>query len=214
MLRVAVVTGGHTFEFVQFQDLFRSLPGIDAYIQHMDDFASSPQVVRDGYDVVVFYHYLQEIPADEGQPWYCGKPRTAMEHLGETGQGIVVLHHALLAYPKWDLWTQLVGIADRSFTYDHDQRFLVKVAEPGHPITQDLGDWTITDETYKMASAAEGSQVLLTTDHPLSMHSLAWTRQHKRSRVFCTALGHDHLAWEDPSFRSLLARGIAWTVNK
>ena len=37
-IRVAVVTGGHSFNVVEFHDLFGQLSGIRAYIQHMDDF--------------------------------------------------------------------------------------------------------------------------------------------------------------------------------
>ena len=42
-LRVAVVTGGHAFDVPNFHRLFRQLPGIDAYPQHLEHFASSPE---------------------------------------------------------------------------------------------------------------------------------------------------------------------------
>jgi uncharacterized protein len=213
-LQVAVVTGGHAFDIVNFHHLFQSLPGVEPIIQHMDDFASSPETVRDQYDVVVLYHYLQENPTDEGLPWYAGKPKTAMAHLGESGQGIVVLHHTVLAYPDWDLWPELVGIADRDFSYHNDQQFQVEVANPHHPITAGLQPWSMVDETYKMAGAGADSEILLTTSHPNSMPTLAWTRQYKNSRVFCCPLGHDNSAWKDENFRTLLSRGIAWSASR
>jgi uncharacterized protein len=209
-LNVAVVTGGHAFDVVGFHELFHSLPGINPIIQHMDDFATTPDSVRNVYDVIVLYHYLLDGPTDESLPWYSGKPRTVQERLGETSQGIVVLHHTVLAYPEWSLWNELVGIRDRSFSYHPDQRFEVKVASSNHPITQGLNTWTMTDETYRMVSAGEDSQILLTTDHADSLTSLAWTRQYKQSRVFCTTLGHDRSAWEEPCFRTLLGQGIHW----
>ena len=46
-LRLAVVTGGHPYDVLHFHTLFRSLPGVDAYIQHMDDFTTTPEPVRD-----------------------------------------------------------------------------------------------------------------------------------------------------------------------
>lgn len=213
-LHVAVVTGGHAFAVINFHALFRSLPGIEAFIQHMDDFATTPEPVRDQYDVIVFYHYLLEGPTDEGLPWYAGKPRAALEHLGETEQGLVILHHAVLAYPDWSLWDQITGISDRSFSYHPDQRFRIDVAHPEHPITNGLESWVMSDETYYMASAGDDSEVLLTTDHATSLRSLAWTRQYRKSRVFCTPLGHDRSAWEEPSFRRLLANGIRWCAQK
>ena len=35
---VAVVTGGHSFDVPGFHALFRSLPDVDPYIQHMEDY--------------------------------------------------------------------------------------------------------------------------------------------------------------------------------
>jgi hypothetical protein len=135
----AVVTGGHSFDFVHFHDLVHSLEGIQPYVQHMDDFCSSPQEMRDGYDVVVFYTMLREGPTDEGQPWYAGKPRQALDRLGHTEQGILLLHHAILAYPQWTAWSEMVGVEDRSFGYHVNQSIQVEVVEAGHPITRSRG---------------------------------------------------------------------------
>lgn len=104
-LRVAVVTGGHLFDVPNFHKLFRSLPGIEADIQYIDDFVATPAAVRDQYDVVLFCIMLMPTPPD-------GPVKAAIEHLGTNEQGIVVLHHALLAYSAWPLWSNLVGIAD------------------------------------------------------------------------------------------------------
>lgn len=72
--RVAVITGGHNFDVPGFHQLFRSLAGVDAYIQHLDDFACASESARDNYDVVLFYLMFRETPVDEGQPWYRGQP--------------------------------------------------------------------------------------------------------------------------------------------
>jgi hypothetical protein len=212
-VKVAVVTGGHSYEVVEFHQLFRSLEDIDAYIQHMDDFCSSPEAVRDGYDVVLFYTMLTEGPGDEGLPWYAGKPLPALAHLGETWQGIVQLHHSILAYPRWEPWSEMVGIEDRgSFGYYHDEVVPVSVVNDAHPITRGVDDWEMIDETYTMNEPGPGSQVLLTTNHPQSMRALAWTRSYKKSRVFCFQSGHDNQTWIDPNFRVVLRQGILWAA--
>jgi hypothetical protein len=213
-VKTAVVTGGHSYDVPEFHELFRGLAGVDAYIQHLEDFASSPQEVRDGYGAVLFFFFPQENPSDEGMPWFLGKPKTAMEHLGETGQGIVVLHHAILAYPHWPVWAELCGISDSSFSYFPNQHIRVEVARPDHPIVHGLSDWEMVDETYKMQDAGPGSEVLLTVDDPKSMHTVAWTRTHKRSRVFCCGLGHDNQAWSAPNFQEMLRRGILWVARR
>ena len=212
--RVAVVTGGHSYDVVNFHKLFRSLPEADVYVQHMDDYAASSTEVRAAYDVVVFYSMLTETPPEKGLPWYCGKPKQAIEELGRPGQGIVILHHAILAYLDWPLWAGLVGINDRKFTYHFNQQVNVKVPGASHPIVRGLGPWTMTDETYLMADAGEGCQVLLTTDHPKSLKTLAWTREHRGSRVFVFQCGHDNAAWANEDFREVLRRGIFWSAGR
>jgi hypothetical protein len=213
-LKTAVITGGHSFELIEFHQLFRSLSSLDVYIQHLEDFSSSPQEVRDSYDALVFYFMPREGPTDDGQPGWRGKPKRALEHLSETGQGLVILHHALLAYPDWSVWTELVGIENSAFDYYHDETIKVYPSDVAHPITAGLSPWAIVDETYEMADAGKGSEILLTTDHPKSLKTIGWTRSFGGSRVFCFELGHDHLAWEDPSFRTVLERGVLWSARK
>lgn len=212
-LKIAVVTGGHSYEVVPFHDLFRSLPGIDAYIQHIDDFTSSSKKVRDAYTAVVLYIMPGGAPVDQS-PWFSGKPKTAFEQLGETSQGIVMLHHAIFAYPNWPVWDEMVGMRNRVVgKYKHNERIPIEIASPGHPIVQGLTPWTITDETYVLHDPDPGSQVLLTTTHPNCMRSLAWTRGYRGARVFCYQSGHDHQAYEDKRFRSVLANGIRWVAH-
>lgn len=213
-IAVAVITGGHGFDVPRFHALFRSMEGVDAYIQHMDDFASSPLEVRRWYDVVLFYTMLMDGPSDEHQPAYVGTPRTALEDLGRTRQGIFILHHAILAYPRWPVWSRMVGIEDRTFGYHVGEEPAFEIADPDHPITAGLEPWQMTDETYTMADAGAGSQILLTARHPKSMRTIAWTRQHGMARVFCYQSGHDGQTWADDRFRCVLARGIQWCAGR
>ena len=212
-VKTAVVTGGHPFDVVNFHHLFQELAGVRAYVQHMDDFASSSEQERDSYECVVFYTMLRETPDDAG-PGYAGKPRTALEHLGETGQGILLLHHAILGSAGWPLWNAMVGIEDRSFGYHHDQSVHVETANREHPITRGVAAWQMIDETYTMADAGADSEVLLTTGHTKSMRTLAWTRTHKNARVFCYQCGHDNQTWVNGEFREILRRGIQWCARR
>jgi hypothetical protein len=215
MINVAVITGAKSHDVIGFYHLFHHLAGINSYIQHLDDFASAPERVRDSYEAVLFFFMMLEGPTDEGLPGYCGKPKLALERLTQTGQGIVVLHHALLAYPKWSLWNHLVGITDRHLSsYKHDEQIPLKVVDKDHPITQGLSDWTIVDETYQMASATGNHHSLLTTTHPQSMGTLAWVHQYQNSKVFCFQLGHDRQAWEDKNYQTILKRGIEWSCGR
>lgn len=211
--RVAVVTGRHPYDVLGFHAMFRSLSEVDCYIQHMEDFAYSPAETRAGYDVVLFYNMHIETPSGEGS-YYDRGIKAALDPLGETAQGIFVLHHAILAFPDWPFWSEIVGIADRRFEYYHDESVPIEVASHEHPITRGLEDWSMVDETYAMADAGPDSEVLLTTEHPRSMRTLAWTRKYGKARVFCLELGHDDSAFSHPVFRTLVSRGIAWCAHQ
>src|ERR1051325_8353361 len=211
-LRVAFVTGGHPFDLPSMHAALRALPGIEVFPQHMDDWCG-PKAARQSYDVVVFYHMLMDAPAEKGA-WYQGNVKAALEELGQSAQGIVVLHHAILAYPQWRFWSDLVGIGDRNFGYHANQQLQVRAADPGHPITRGLADWDMIDETYTMTdpSPEDGNAILLTVDHPQSMKCLAWARQFGQARVFCFQSGHDGQTFSHPMFREILERGIHWVA--
>lgn len=214
-IKLAVVTGGHGYDVINFHKLFRGMQNAEAYIQHIGDFCQSPEKVRDSYDVVLFYIMMIDGPIDEGLPWYEGKPKTALGHLGEREQGIIVLHHAILAYPRWPVWDTIVGMEDRKISSFHiGETVTVEVAKPEHPITKGFSSWEMVDETYVMKDAGEGNEILLTVNHPKSMKTIAWTRSYKNSRVFCCESGHDDRTWSNNNFQTILSRGIQWTTGR
>ena len=81
-------------------------------------------------------------------------------------------------------------------------------------ITRGVAAWQMIDETYTMADAGADSEILLTTRHPKSMRTLAWTRTHNNARVFCFQSGHDNQTWQNRAFREVLSRGIHWTARR
>ena len=218
-IKIAVITGGHPFDVQPFRQLFRALPGIDAYIQHTDEFVSEPEAVRDSYDAIVFYSMFKDTLTDD-VVWYAGKPKTALERLGETKQGIILLHHALLAYPDWPMWDEIAGMRRRIMrSYHPNERVKVDIADPQHPIIKGMTSWEVIDETYIMDNAEmpetiPGNHIFLTTQHPLSMQSFGWTRQYKQARVFCFPSGHGQATYANPNFRTVLQRGIEWSIGK
>ena len=92
-IKTAVVTGQHAFDVPGFHALFRSIPEIDFYLQDLENFARDAGNVRDAYEVVVFYNFHRETPAN--------RIKESLEEFGESQQGIFVLHHAILAFPQW-----------------------------------------------------------------------------------------------------------------
>ncbi|MBX7257187.1 MAG: ThuA domain-containing protein [Candidatus Hydrogenedentes bacterium] len=209
-IRVALVTGGHPFDVPALHNLFRSLTRVDFYPQHMEDFAADVGSVRDTYDVVVFYHMLKETPTGD-ETWYAQPIKAAVESLGDTPQGLLLLHHAIVAYPEWEVWRNLSGLDPRTFQgYSIGEDVPVRVASSGHPILHGLEDWVMQDETYAMDDPLDAEDVLLTTSHPKSMKVLAWTRRHRRAPVCCIQPGHGGHAFGHPAFRRLVGQTIDW----
>ena len=213
-IRIAVVTGGHSFEVPQFHRLFAEIPNTDVYIQSRENWSTDDAGVRDEYDVVVFYNMDMFTPTGD-EPWPMHRFREAIESLGKVEQGIVVWHHALLSHPDWDIWSDIVGIRERKeFGYYHDQIVNVDIADQHHPITHGMTSFEIHDETYTMSEAGPGNTILLTTTHEKSVRTLAWTREYGQAQVFCLQLGHDAVAWENDRFRTLMQRGILWCSGR
>ena len=208
-ITAAAITGHHPFDVLGFHALLRSMRDIEFYPQHMEDFVSSDPAVRHSYQVLLFYNFHQATPGQE-QDWWDKGTKEALEELGETRQGIILLHHAILAYPDWPLWAQICGIPDRRFTYHPDQTIRTEIADPHHPITRGLTPWEMVDETYLLESPGPDSHPLLVTDHPKSIKVLAWTRQYKNAPVFCYQSGHDNRVFSNPNFRTVLSRAVRW----
>ena len=114
-MKVGVITGGHTFDVIGFHHLFRSLEGLDCYIQSLEEWAADANKYGPRYDVLVFYNMHTELP--ENCPG--GKrTRQAIDGLGD-GTGILVFHHGILAFNAFccrhGRWTALLG--DRRTPY-------------------------------------------------------------------------------------------------
>lgn len=212
-LRLAVVTGGHPFDVLGFHALLRAVcaDDIDAYPQHLEELATSPVETLTQYDAALFYFFPQDGPSDDGPPG-SPRPRAAIEGLLAAGAGLVVWHHALLAYPQWRRWDEVVGCSGRQhFSYHPSQELRVVPSAGGHAISTGLEAWTMCDETYVMPEPS--GTVLLETDALRSQRQLAWARQVGASRVVCLQPGHDDQCWRMPGFQQALRASIRWSAR-
>lgn len=212
-LKVAVIVGYHSFEFPAFQDFFESIEEIHPYIQHLEQFTSSSKAIRESYDALLFYTMCNATPVNDG-PWYEGKALDALSELGDTSQGLIVLHHSLMAFPDWPVWESICGVDPKSFTdyaLDQDLRFVINDRE--HYITRGMEDFSMTDEAYLMGPSRD-SRPLVCSASPNNMPHVAWVRQYRASRVFCYQSGHGPSSWNRREFREILRRGFLWTTGR
>ncbi|MBD3184359.1 hypothetical protein GF312_18895 [Candidatus Poribacteria bacterium] len=203
-INIIVLTGDHPFQEKEFDALFQNMEGINYTRQELSDFVNSPD--QDKYQSLVFYNFHQYVP-DE-------KTANSILKLTERGQGLVILHHAILAFPDWKEFENICGISDRKFGYHIGEKIKVHVEDHEHPVTKGLEDWEMVDEIYTMKSPGQDSRILLTCDHPKSMDAIAWVREYGKSQVLCLQSGHDNETYSVPQFQQVLYRGICWSAGK
>ena len=102
-MKIAVVTGEHGFQEKQFDAVFESMEGVQFVREDLGDFVDDPD--QKDYNTVVFYNFHRPYPTDAQAEAILG--------LTERGQGMVILHHAILAFPEWDAYSEMCGIGDR-----------------------------------------------------------------------------------------------------
>ena len=155
-IKTAVITGEHAYDVVGFQSMLRSLPEIEAYPQNTWDFVFDSARGPGTYDVLVFFNMHQSTPAEKDGKSEQGTSKQSggglkeilegIRHDGE--RGIFLLHHALMAFPDWSLWRELIGMRQRGeIPVAFDQAVRIDVADTKHPITATLEPWDIIDET-------------------------------------------------------------------
>lgn len=212
-LKIGLVLGGHAFDTINMYPMFWGMRDIQIYPQLIENYLYDYAWNNDKYDGFVFYNMNMVEPTLNDAFGPSRKAANTFYKLGEDGKGIVVLHHALLAYPESKIWSDLVGIEDRSFEYAVGVDVDVHVEDKDHPICRGMSDFRLIDETYNMNTPGTDSTVLLSTTAKQSSSTLAWVRKCRESQVFCFALGHDQVAFGNDNFKEVLNRGILWTCG-
>jgi uncharacterized protein len=215
-IRVLLVTGGHAFEKEPFFKVFKDNPDITCeMVEHPKAHALLTAEAAKQWDVLVMYDFNQPI-SPEAQANFVARL--------QDGKGLVVLHHAIAAYPAWpEYWdiigahyylapTNIASVAKARSAYKHGVDFRIHLADPEHPVTRGLHDFDIHDETYKWFDVAEDCHPLLTTDEPESNKVIGWAKTYKRARVVYIESGHDHFAYENPNFQQLVSQAIRWVA--
>lgn len=212
-LQIAVLVENHPYDVVGFQKMLDSFTGCECYVQPIDLFVQD-EVNRANYDAVMWYNMNWDAPAADSVI------RRYMENeIGSTKQGIVLLHHALLTFQDWDVYTEVCGLRHRGsgglFKYTQNQTVKETIIDAAHPITKGMSGFCLVDETYTIGEPEEpGNTVLITTDNDTSIKNLAWTRRYKNSRVFCYASGHDNKVYADENFRQVVYNGLLWAAGR
>jgi hypothetical protein len=214
--KILVVTGGHEFEpsFYKIFDRFE-----DVQYDTLAQPGFNNKLVNGTlgqYDALVFYDMWQDI--NDGE-------KSAYLELLDKGQGMVFLHHSLVAYQQWDEFQKIIGgkYIETEFYDDpnmqgsfwkEDITLEIKVADKDHPVTKGVADFSIYDEGYKSLKINSDIYPLLSTNHPDCDQTIAWAKTYSNSKIVYILLGHGHEAHENQNYRKLVHNAINWVAKK
>jgi type 1 glutamine amidotransferase len=132
------------------------------------------------------------------------------------GGGIVVIHSATIADQQPETLAEWIGIAYQPgpSKYRHG-RLTLEPSKKDHPITRGFSSTEFLDETYwnpfGLISRIDSLATAIEEGEP---RPILWTYERGRGRVFASILGHYLWTFDDPVYRTVIFRGIAWAARQ
>jgi type 1 glutamine amidotransferase len=213
-VKIMLVTGGHSYDTIQFFQLFDALDGIE-YTHFAQPEANQAIAggVAEKFDVLVFYDMWKEISEAE---------KAAYIDLTQKGKPMLFLHHALVSYQDWPQFEKLIGgkyiekrrgIPENELsTYEHDVWVYIQPVG-NHPATQGFSGLRFFDEVYGNFRISEDVVPVLTTNHPQSERIVGWENRFNKSRIIYLQPGHDSRTYETDEYRRLLLQSVKYLAT-
>jgi type 1 glutamine amidotransferase len=134
------------------------------------------------------------------------------------GGGLVYIHYAVDGGADPTGFAERIGLAwqgGRS-KFRHGPLDVAFVSSGAHPIARNLDHVHFHDESYwNLVGAAQRVNLLATGMEEGRPQPLFWTHEPAiGGRVFVSIPGHFAWTFDDPVFRILLLRGIAWSAGE
>lgn len=161
----------------------------------------------DRADVMVFYH--------KGN-WNDARAELVDEFLAR-GRGLVCIHWAVNGEDRSEEFAERIGLASKAgaIGYRHGPLDIDFTPAGDHPIARNFDRIHWYDETYwRLRGDASQIDLLGTSEEDGEPTPQFWTYERNGGRVFVSVPGHFMWTFDDPAFRLLLVRGIAWTGRR
>jgi trehalose utilization protein len=158
-------------------------------------------------DAMVFYQHGDWTPARAAD----------VDAFLDRGGGLVYVHWAVDGRDDAPGFAKRIGLASRGgkIKYRHGPLDLAFNEGPKHPIARNLDRLKLVDESYWMLTGElPGDRVIATQVEDGELRPLFWTTEPGRGRVFVSIPGHYSWTFDDPLFRVVLLRGIAWAARE
>lgn len=159
-------------------------------------------------DVLVFY---------SANPAWSPEKAKDIDVFQARGGGMVFLHFAVNGQRAPDQLAERIGLAweDGKSKFRHGALDLKFAADSKHPILRNFEKAHFEDESYwDLLGDPKRITLLASGDEEGQPKPLMWAYEHGKGRVFCSILGHYSWTFDDPLFRTLVLRGIAWSARE
>jgi type 1 glutamine amidotransferase len=158
--------------------------------------------------------------------------RAAFVAFVATGGGVIGNHGTSVASPQWTEFGDILGATGASHREPTEKATII-VEDSTHPVVRafDGKPFEYVDEFYRLAApySRDKVRVLLSID-PIATdmmqgrcfgqclrddndYPVAWIRQHGKSRVFYTSLGHNPDVFWDPRMLEMFLAGIQYALG-
>ena len=150
-----------------------------------------------------------------------------LEKFLSRGGGFAILHPAVIIPKDVNLVDEAANLMGLAWEYDYTRwrhgQMALKIAAANHPICLGLpGTIDLLDEAYwPLKGDRSKITILATSDETVSEDSdqtkpepMFYTYEYGKGRVFSCILGHYTWTFDDPYFRILMLRGMAWAANE
>jgi putative heme-binding domain-containing protein len=165
-----------------------------------------PDKLWDEADVIVFY---------SANPGWTADRAKQLDAFLARGGGLVYLHWAINGHKDPDVLAKRTGLATGAGSRFRHGPLELSFTDRTHPITRGFEKVRFVDESYwNLKGDEKGIHVLATAPEEGKPRPLLWTRTQGKGRVFVNILGHYTWTFDDPLFRILVLRGVAWSAGE
>jgi len=156
-------------------------------------------------DAIIFY--------SDNPGWNSARSKELDAFLARGG-GAVFLHYAVDGHQDVDELAKRIGLAWRGGASKFRHGPLDLKFQP-HPLSVGLSNLNVIDESYwNLVGNEKDITVLASGVEEGASKPLLWTRQQGKGRIFVSIPGHYTWTFDDPFFRLLILRGLAWSVGE
>ncbi len=210
-MNVLILSGpNHGFE--------KSAGVIEAFLSEQDDLAVTLTEEKgtlassemDAFDVCVFGTGFTRFVRDPDgsrrvEPDLAPEQEEGLLEFVNGGKGIAGVHGT-----AWCIGGRAVDLlGGHANWHPKGSTFTVRIEDEGHPVTQELSDFEVTDEIY-MSAYDPAIHVLGSAECYEKSHPMAWVKPYGDGRVFYTALGHGPDTFRVPAVQKLVTQGVRW----